>query len=172
PKRKRVIPGAHPWVLVITKAGRQFVHNLDSKISLWKAPEEVQKWIDRMPEETEESRKEERIARRIRKAREGLQKMEEQRLGAMGRLQQPGKTGAASATGANSTPTVESRGVGGEAAEFAAATERVFDNAPKGENDDDVDLDLASDEEYVEEEEEDEMEAKRAKVAPANDQPV
>ncbi|RPA83776.1 hypothetical protein BJ508DRAFT_223434 [Ascobolus immersus RN42] len=174
PKRKRVIPGAHPWVIVITKAGRQFVHNLDTRISLWKAPEEVQKWIDRMPEETEESRKEERIARRIRKAREGLQKMEEQRLQAMGRLQPAqAKAGAASATGANSTPAAASRAIGGggggEAAEFAAATERVFDNTPKA-AEDDVDLDLASDEEYVYEE--DEVEAKRAKMAHQDDQPV
>src|SRR5690606_9996786 len=103
----------------------------------------------------EESRKEERIQRRIRKAREGLAKMEEQRLGMMGRLPPPGQTGAASATGANSTPSNMSRGGGGggEAAEFAAAKEMVFDNTPKGGDggDDDVDLDLASDEEYVEE---------------------
>lgn len=126
-----------------------------------------------MPEETEESRKEERIQRRIRKAREGLQKMEEQRLGAMGRLQQPVQTGPAAATGANSTPTNQSRGggKGGEAAEFAAAKEIVFDNKPQAvDKEDDVDLDLASDEEYVEEE--DEVEAKRARVAAADDQPV
>ena len=41
-----------PWVLVTTKQGRKFVHNTETKASLWKAPEDVQAAIDTMsPEE-------------------------------------------------------------------------------------------------------------------------
>ena len=41
-----------PWVLVTTKQGRKFVHNTETKASLWKAPDDVQAAIDTMsPEE-------------------------------------------------------------------------------------------------------------------------
>ncbi|KAF8471291.1 hypothetical protein BDZ91DRAFT_677775, partial [Kalaharituber pfeilii] len=54
PKKKRGIPNMEPWVLVTTKLGRQFVHNTVTKESLWKAPEEVQKALDKMKEMSEE----------------------------------------------------------------------------------------------------------------------
>lgn len=41
PKKKKVIPGCEPWVLVYTKFGRRFVHNLETRESLWKFPQEV-----------------------------------------------------------------------------------------------------------------------------------
>jgi len=40
-----------PWVLVTTKQGRKFVHNTETKVSLWKAPEGVQAAIDTMSPE-------------------------------------------------------------------------------------------------------------------------
>lgn len=41
PKRKKDITGCEPWVLVHTKFGRRFVHNLETKESLWKFPQDV-----------------------------------------------------------------------------------------------------------------------------------
>lgn len=41
PKSKTVIPNCTPWVLVKTKYGRRFVHNTETKESLWKFPSEV-----------------------------------------------------------------------------------------------------------------------------------
>lgn len=41
PKTKKPITGCEPWVLVMTKFGRRFVHNTDTKESLWKFPSEV-----------------------------------------------------------------------------------------------------------------------------------
>lgn len=41
PKSKAPIPDCAPWVLVKTKYGRRFVHNTETKESLWKFPSEV-----------------------------------------------------------------------------------------------------------------------------------
>lgn len=41
PKSKAPIPNCAPWALVKTKYGRRFVHNTDTKESLWKFPSEV-----------------------------------------------------------------------------------------------------------------------------------
>lgn len=41
PKSKVAIPDCAPWVLVKTKYGRRFVHNTETKESLWKFPSEV-----------------------------------------------------------------------------------------------------------------------------------
>ncbi|KAK5956714.1 hypothetical protein OHC33_002201 [Knufia fluminis] len=41
PKTKTAIPDCAPWVLVKTKYGRRFVHNTETKESLWKFPSEV-----------------------------------------------------------------------------------------------------------------------------------
>lgn len=41
PKSKAPIPNCAPWVLVKTKYGRRFVHNTETKESLWKFPSEV-----------------------------------------------------------------------------------------------------------------------------------
>lgn len=45
PKSKHAIPGCDPWVLVKTKLGRRFVHNLETKESLWKFPFDVLKGV-------------------------------------------------------------------------------------------------------------------------------
>lgn len=42
-----------PWVLVTTKLGKEFIHNPQTKRSLWKAPEGIQAAIDIMPPENE-----------------------------------------------------------------------------------------------------------------------
>jgi len=52
---RREIPGMKPWVLVTTKQGRKFVHNTETKASLWKAPDDVQAAIDRMSPEEDKS---------------------------------------------------------------------------------------------------------------------
>lgn len=41
PKSKAPIPNCTPWILVKTKLGRRFVHNSETKQSLWKFPQEV-----------------------------------------------------------------------------------------------------------------------------------
>ncbi|QDS72469.1 hypothetical protein FKW77_009840 [Venturia effusa] len=59
PKHKYNIPGCEPWVLVKTKMGRRFVHNTDTKESLWKFPEDVMKGVvefDRREREKQERR--------------------------------------------------------------------------------------------------------------------
>lgn len=40
------IPDCHPWILVFLKSGRRFVHNVETKKSLWNAPPEVQRKIN------------------------------------------------------------------------------------------------------------------------------
>jgi hypothetical protein len=68
PKKKRAIPGAEPWVLVITKLGRTFIHNLETKSSLWTAPQEIQEMIDVMlPVDKAQERREREERRRQRK---------------------------------------------------------------------------------------------------------
>ncbi|KAK4946909.1 hypothetical protein LTR10_014051 [Elasticomyces elasticus] len=41
PKTKAAIPDCAPWVLIKTKLGRRFVHNTETKQSLWKFPQDV-----------------------------------------------------------------------------------------------------------------------------------
>ncbi|KPI40036.1 Pre-mRNA-splicing factor dre4 [Cyphellophora attinorum] len=41
PKTKAAIPDCGAWVLVTTKFGRRFVHNTETKQSLWKFPQDV-----------------------------------------------------------------------------------------------------------------------------------
>jgi len=41
PKRKAVIPDCAPWILVYTKLGRRFVHNMETRESFWKFPADV-----------------------------------------------------------------------------------------------------------------------------------
>lgn len=41
PKTKAAIPNYAPWILVKTKLGRRFVHNTETKQSLWKFPQDV-----------------------------------------------------------------------------------------------------------------------------------
>ena len=41
PKTKASIPNCEPWVLIKTKFGRRFVHNTETKQSLWKFPQDV-----------------------------------------------------------------------------------------------------------------------------------
>lgn len=59
PKHKYKIPECEPWVLVKTKLGRRFVHNTETKESLWKFPEDVMKGVvefDRREREKQERR--------------------------------------------------------------------------------------------------------------------
>ncbi|KAI5849753.1 hypothetical protein BZA05DRAFT_374931 [Tricharina praecox] len=85
PKKKRAIPGAEPWVLVTTKMGRTFVHNIETRASLWTAPKEVQEKIDVMPPVDQEQERRERRERRARKAAEKVEKerVEKERLRAL-----------------------------------------------------------------------------------------
>ncbi|KAF1808023.1 hypothetical protein P152DRAFT_258696 [Eremomyces bilateralis CBS 781.70] len=41
PKHLHTIPNCDPWVLVITKLGRRFVHNVESGESFWKFPPDI-----------------------------------------------------------------------------------------------------------------------------------
>lgn len=41
PRSKHVLPGYEPWVLVKTKYGRRFVHNVETKESFWHIPRQV-----------------------------------------------------------------------------------------------------------------------------------
>ncbi|KAL4782432.1 hypothetical protein BJX76DRAFT_332530 [Aspergillus varians] len=59
PKSKHSIPGCEPWVLVKTKLGRRFVHNIETDESFWKIPTEVLKGViefDRLEREEKERR--------------------------------------------------------------------------------------------------------------------
>ncbi|KAL5336677.1 hypothetical protein BJX70DRAFT_372210 [Aspergillus crustosus] len=59
PKSKHAIPGCEPWVLVKTKLGRRFAHNLETNESFWKIPSEVLKGVvefDRLEREEKERR--------------------------------------------------------------------------------------------------------------------
>lgn len=59
PKKKYPIPGCEPWVLVYTKLGRRFVHNLETKESYWRFPQDVLKGVvefDRIEREKRERR--------------------------------------------------------------------------------------------------------------------
>ena len=41
PKKKAAIPDCAPWLLMTTRFGRRFVHNTETKQSLWKFPQDV-----------------------------------------------------------------------------------------------------------------------------------
>ena len=45
PRSKHDIPGCEPWILVTTKLGRRFVHNPESRESLWKFPPDVMRGV-------------------------------------------------------------------------------------------------------------------------------
>ncbi|KAL2002409.1 hypothetical protein VTN02DRAFT_6833 [Thermoascus thermophilus] len=70
PKSKHPIPGCAPWVLVKTKLGRRFVHNLETKESYWKFPQDVLKGVVEF----------DRIEREKRERRERGEKSEEREL--------------------------------------------------------------------------------------------
>ncbi|CUS13036.1 unnamed protein product [Tuber aestivum] len=79
PRSKREIPGMKSWVLVTTKKGRKFVYNTETKVSLWRAPEDVQAAIDTIP--LEEDKPKERKKGGSREATErgsGIEVMSEQ----------------------------------------------------------------------------------------------
>ena len=61
PKSKALIPDCAPWTLVKTKLGRRFVHNTETKQSLWKFPQDVMMKViemDRMEWEAKKRREE------------------------------------------------------------------------------------------------------------------
>ncbi|KAK1815653.1 hypothetical protein LTR12_009930 [Friedmanniomyces endolithicus] len=74
PKTKHVLPGHEPWVLVKTKLGRRFVHNVETKQSLWHVPDGV--WPAVKEFENWEKQQKEKEAN-ARWAEEELRKMRE-----------------------------------------------------------------------------------------------
>ncbi|TKA77901.1 hypothetical protein B0A55_03345 [Friedmanniomyces simplex] len=74
PKSKHVLPGHEPWVLVKTKLGRRFVHNVETKQSLWHVPEDI--WPAVKEFEAWETQQKEKEAN-ARWAEEELKKMRE-----------------------------------------------------------------------------------------------
>ena len=57
PKSKHALPSHEPWILVKTKLGRRFVHNTQTKESLWRFPRDVLpgvKEFDRWEQEQKE----------------------------------------------------------------------------------------------------------------------
>ncbi|KAJ6261257.1 Pre-mRNA-splicing factor [Drechslerella dactyloides] len=65
PKTKRAIPNAEPWLFVTTKKGNTFIHNPETKESLWTAPDNLKDAIESMEKlSLEEERERERIRRR------------------------------------------------------------------------------------------------------------
>lgn len=58
PKSKAPIPNYAPWVLVKTKLGRRFVHNTETKQSLWKFPQDVMMAVIEMDRQEWEAKKE------------------------------------------------------------------------------------------------------------------
>ncbi|KAL6244882.1 hypothetical protein RBB50_008410 [Rhinocladiella similis] len=57
PKSKAPIPDCFPWVLVKTKLGRRFVHNTETKQSLWKFPQDVMMAVIEMDRKEWEAKK-------------------------------------------------------------------------------------------------------------------
>ena len=51
PKSKHVLQGHEPWLLVRTKLGRRFLHNLDSGESFWKIPQDLVRVIEAVEEQ-------------------------------------------------------------------------------------------------------------------------
>ncbi|EWC46828.1 hypothetical protein DRE_03840 [Drechslerella stenobrocha 248] len=65
PKTKRTIPNAEPWVFVTTKKGNTFIHNPETKESLWDAPASLKDAIEKMEKlSMGEERERERVRRR------------------------------------------------------------------------------------------------------------
>jgi hypothetical protein len=62
---RRVIPNGEPWLFVTTKKGNTFIHNPETKQSLWAAPEELKDVLTQMEKlPMEEERSLERNRRR------------------------------------------------------------------------------------------------------------
>ncbi|KAF3936678.1 hypothetical protein ABW19_dt0200092 [Dactylella cylindrospora] len=65
PKTKRAIPNAEPWLFVTTKKGNTFIHNPETKESLWSAPDDLKDAIEQMEKlSLSEERERERVRRR------------------------------------------------------------------------------------------------------------
>ncbi|OLL26750.1 Pre-mRNA-splicing factor dre4 [Neolecta irregularis DAH-3] len=60
PRFKKPIPFAEPWILVTTKKGRMFVHNLKTLESLWNIPDDIQPAVNAL---LVEEKKQDRRAR-------------------------------------------------------------------------------------------------------------
>ncbi|KAK5724453.1 hypothetical protein LTR15_004498 [Elasticomyces elasticus] len=72
PKSKHILPGNEPWILVKTKLGRKFVHNANTKESLWRIPQDLKEAVYDAEEYEKEREEKEKNARW---AEEELQKM-------------------------------------------------------------------------------------------------
>ncbi|KAF3917804.1 hypothetical protein ABW20_dc0104438 [Dactylellina cionopaga] len=65
PKTKRAIPNAEPWLFVTTRKGNTFVHNPETKESLWAVPDDLKDAIENLEKlSLGEEREKERIRRR------------------------------------------------------------------------------------------------------------
>lgn len=62
PKSKHILPGHEPWILVRTKYGRRFAHNTQTKVSLWRIPNDVFKAVRDLEREERDDREKERNA--------------------------------------------------------------------------------------------------------------
>ncbi|KAK3642421.1 hypothetical protein LTR56_010774 [Elasticomyces elasticus] len=72
PKSKHILPGHEPWILVKTKLGRRFVHNAQTKESLWRIPQDLKEAVYDAEEYEKEREEKEKNAKW---AEEELQKM-------------------------------------------------------------------------------------------------
>ena len=63
PKSKHALPGCQPWLLVKTKLGRRFVHNLETGESFWKFPVDVMRSVVEFDRLEREKKTETRLQR-------------------------------------------------------------------------------------------------------------
>ncbi|KAK6538968.1 hypothetical protein TWF694_010517 [Orbilia ellipsospora] len=80
PKTKRSIPNAEPWLFVTTKKGNTFIHNPETKESLWTAPDDLKDAIESMEKLTLGEEKE---RERVRRRQSALEKQRQEQEDAM-----------------------------------------------------------------------------------------
>lgn len=55
PKSKHALPGTEAWLLVKTKLGRRFVHNIKTKESLWRIPRQLRDAVEAFDDDEEKA---------------------------------------------------------------------------------------------------------------------
>ncbi|EPS42012.1 hypothetical protein H072_4007 [Dactylellina haptotyla CBS 200.50] len=80
PKTKRAIPDAAPWLFVTTKKGNTFIHNPETKESLWAVPDGLKDAIEGLEKL---SLNEERERERVRRRQSALEKQRQEQEDAM-----------------------------------------------------------------------------------------
>ncbi|KAF2717995.1 hypothetical protein K431DRAFT_288043 [Polychaeton citri CBS 116435] len=63
PKSKHPLPGFRNWILVKTKFGRRFVHDTETRQSLWKIPRDIQAGVDELDQSDRLQREKDENAR-------------------------------------------------------------------------------------------------------------